>query len=106
MPIHLYNSVSQMLASLRLPESKLYQGRRLTDPEIGEIEGLPHSRGQLLATDGIRCIILRGDNSVFFGHIHWWIADDPLEQPSGIHTGTTKSPRKAKFKRDFSQFNL
>jgi hypothetical protein len=106
MPVSIFNSVSHMLEQLRLPESKLFFGWRLTNPEYGQIEGLPLSRGQILATDGMRCIILRADNSVFFGHIHWWIADDPLEQPAGTHTGTSRSNKKSKTDLNFSQFDL
>lgn len=42
---------------------------------VGQIHGLPNSRGQLIATDGIECFIIRGDGSIFIGHIDFFVDD-------------------------------
>lgn len=51
---------------------------RLTDRLVGQINGLPGSRGVLTATDGILCYIEQerdGRVHLFSGHIQRFVAD-------------------------------
>lgn len=43
---------------------------------LGEIQGLPTSRGQLAITNGILCHIVKEDNTIFIGHIGWFVPDN------------------------------
>ena len=54
------------------------------DRRRGEIQGLPASRGTLVATDGIRCLIVTGTGfqSLFEGHLDWFI---PEKEPAGSY---------------------
>jgi len=42
---------------------------------IGEINGLPNSRGIVTVTDGIMCYIVCADSSLYRGHYSWFIPD-------------------------------
>ncbi len=43
---------------------------------LGQIHELPTTRGWLIATDGILCLIDREDGSIpFLGHFQWFVAD-------------------------------
>lgn len=60
-------------------------GWRLTDVLLGAIEGIPNSRGFLVATNGNLCYILRSDNSLFQGHMDWFKVDKqdtPFVEPT------------------------
>lgn len=48
------------------------------DQRVGEITGLPESRGILRCTNGIMCYIERTEKFPYFGHIQHW-KPDPLE---------------------------
>lgn len=51
---------------------------RLTDRLLGEITGVPNSRGILTATNGIDCYIEQersGRIELFLGHMDWFVAD-------------------------------
>ena len=68
-----------MCEQLGLPESKFSLGWRLVDVRIGELNGLPTSRGRLVATDGMQCVILN-DTTFFIGHIAWFNVDKEAEK--------------------------
>ena len=95
MPLYPFSSVSQLCEHFRIPQSRLAGGWRLTEPFYGEINGLPSSRGQLLATDGIICLIHTGGNSLFRGHIEFFIADKPEEQPAVSFYSSKKKVTKS-----------
>jgi hypothetical protein len=64
---------------------------RLTERQVGEINGLPNSRGILTATNGILCYIEQereGRVELFLGHLQWFVAD-------GGETGETIASRPA-----------
>jgi hypothetical protein len=66
---------------------------RLTEREMGEIVGLPGSRGILTATNGILCYIeqeMDGRICTYLGHIEWFVAD------SGHSADSLSTGRKAK----------
>lgn len=94
-----FTSVSQMCERLGLPESKFCLGWRLVDVRIGELNGLPKSRGRLVATNGMQCIILTDDN-FFIGHIAWFNQDkEAVEQqqdnkPTKVVASVTKPSKR------------
>lgn len=49
---------------------------RMTDRVLGEISGVPSSRGLIQVTDGMVCWIERSDESLFRGHASWFEPDD------------------------------
>lgn len=57
---------------------KAHDHWRLTDVRNGHINGLPHSQGRLVATDGILCYIEQADR-LFLGHISHF-RPDPRER--------------------------
>ena len=79
---------------------------RLTDRLVGQINGLPGSRGVLTATDGILCYIEQerdGRVELFAGHIQWFIADSG-ESSDRIVEKATK-PRTEKEQRTINILN-
>lgn len=51
---------------------------RLTDRLVGEINGVPNSRGVLTATNGILCYVEQEQDGrivLFLGHVGWFVAD-------------------------------
>lgn len=68
-------SVSQMCETLSLPQSRFALGWRLCEPTKGQINGLPGSRGTLVATDGLTALIIGEDGSLYFGHYDWFVED-------------------------------
>lgn len=49
---------------------------RTTDAVLGEISGVPTSRGVIRVTDGMVCWIERSNGSLFRGHASWFMPDD------------------------------
>lgn len=70
-----FRSVSHLCEALRLPQSRLGLGWRLVDAAQGQIIALPLSRGRVVATDGVMCVIQTEDNRLYFGHWEWFEAD-------------------------------
>lgn len=70
-------TIESLCRALRIPQSKIGDGWRIVPAKVGEINGLPTSRGQVVATDGIRCIIIRGGNidKILIGHLEWFRPD-------------------------------
>lgn len=52
---------------------------RLTSRLTGEIQGLPGSRGVLVATNGVLCLIDTGANWLFEGHFRFFVPDIDIE---------------------------
>ncbi len=73
-----FKSVSDMCMNLNLPGSKFALGWRLTEVRVGEIVGLPKSRGFIVATDGMLCIILQPTGH-YIGHVKWFTPDEVEE---------------------------
>ena len=62
---------------------------RLIEPMVGEINGIPTSRGIAVATNGILVAIMQNDGIVF-GHLDWFVKD--VEQPiNEANAGSTDS---------------
>ena len=57
---------------------------RLTDYDLGEINGLPRSRGRVVATNGIMCYIQQ-ETGLYLGHFTAWIPDhkEPVIRQGG-----------------------
>jgi len=70
-----HGSIVALLAELRLYYKDAHRWR-LTLRIPGEINALPQSAGVLVATNGILCLIDRGDREVFEGHLEWFVPDD------------------------------
>jgi len=64
---------------------------RLTEYELGEINGLPKSRGRVVCTNGIMCYIQIAPDVLYYGHITAWIPDENLIEASEIAPKLTKS---------------
>jgi hypothetical protein len=80
----------QTVHRLTLPKNEVW---RLTEPRTGEINGLPESRGTVVATNGILCYILQGNNHLYLGHFEWFITDN-REPSESIKTFTVPPPQK------------
>lgn len=57
---------------------------RLTDYVLGEINGLPKSRGRVVATNGIMCYIQQ-EYGLYYGHYTSWTPDhkEPVIRQGG-----------------------
>lgn len=96
---HPFRNVSQMCETLGLAYSKFALGWRLTEYVLGSINGLPKSRGRIIATDGCMCLILQYPIKVYIGHFASFVPDEVLEEPEPI----VKKSRKEKL---FEEFDL
>jgi hypothetical protein len=69
-----YANASQFFAVHRLthPATEYW---RLCERHLGEIVGLPGSRGILECTNGILCYISQENGNLFLGHVQWFEAD-------------------------------
>lgn len=55
--------------------------RLIQQPVLGGINGLTHKyRGLAVATNGIIVAILTSANAICFGHLEWFIKDEPDEE--------------------------
>lgn len=91
-----FRSVSHLCEALHLPQSRLGLGWRLVDATQGQIVALPQSRGRVVATDGVLCVIQTENNHLYFGHWEWFKADAVSASAS-----TAKRPRKERVLPDF-----
>jgi hypothetical protein len=64
---------------------------RTTPPVQGQIHSLPTTRGKLLATNGMLCLILLPTGDVFFGHLDFFEAD-PKDRVRLVKAGIVKEP--------------
>lgn len=48
----------------------------MTKRVLGQIRGLPESRGFLMATNGVMCVIERETLFPYQGHVEWFVPDD------------------------------
>lgn len=70
---------------------------RLTNYKLGMVNGIPNSRGRLVATDGVMCVILQDnidkneDVNYFLGHISAWV-DEEKFQVDTINNDNNNSP--------------
>jgi hypothetical protein len=75
---------------------------RLTERVLGEIVGLPGSRGILTATNGILCYIEQesfGRVETYLGHIQWFLPDgakEPVDVEALVRQPKKPSSRQAK----------
>lgn len=77
------------------------EGWRLTPRLVGEVNGIPTSRGILTATNGILCYIeqeIDGRVTTFEGHIAWFVPDDATADPLAA-TPAPKGPSKRELAR-------
>ena len=86
-----FPSVAVMCEQLSLPESKFALGWRLVDRAQGEINGLPNSRGTLIATDGMTCLIIGEDGGLYFGHYDFFVEDVEATLDMGVDGGNGQS---------------
>lgn len=77
-----HRSVCEFFASNGMPLPK--GDWRLTDYDLGEINGLPRSRGRVVATNGIMCYIQQ-EHGLYCGHFTAWIPDrkEPVIRQGG-----------------------
>jgi hypothetical protein len=82
-----------------LPKDDKYPWR-LTERIVGEINGIPTSRGVLVATNGIECFIEQGEK-LFRGHLLWFVCEDldDLEVLEQTRASGNTSPREAKIRK-------
>lgn len=80
-----------LLARHGIRPSGAYEQWRTTPRLAGEINGLPASRGVLVATNGILCLIEQADG-LYEGHLQWFEPDGSQDlAPVG---GAAAKPRK------------
>lgn len=97
-----FPSVSRLCETLSLPESKFALGWRLVDAELGQIIGVPRSRGRVVATDGMQCIVMTEDGGFFVGHYEWFVRDEQEEEQGETSSGkATRKGRKPKVLIEF-----
>jgi hypothetical protein len=68
---------------------------RWTNRISGEINGLPMSRGVLVATNGILCLIEQGE-TYFEGHLQWFVADEDEGQDEVNGLRKDRQPKESK----------
>lgn len=68
---------------------------RLTDYVLGEINGLPKSRGRVVATNGLMCYIQIAPDVLYYGHFTAWVPDE-IESD---RVPTLRIPKQAKVKQ-------
>lgn len=90
----------QWLAKHGLTQSKKLLGWRLASEQLGEIIGLPLSRGRLMATNGIDCLIETEIGTIYKGHVAFFIHDEVENEES---TTTVKEP-KTRAKKLMAEF--
>lgn len=73
-----FASLAAFLAAYSLP-GKRYGDWRLSDYVLGHINGLPASRGRMVATNGIMCFIIREDRTLYEGHVQHWVHENNVE---------------------------
>lgn len=69
---------------------------RWTKRILGEINGLPMSRGVLVATNGIICLIEQGGDSHFEGHLQWFVPDESEDAGEVMRLRKDKAAKKEK----------
>lgn len=74
--------------TIPLREFSKWRWLRIDDQLLGEVNGLPESRGRVVATNGILCYIERVDRFPFLGHYESFVPD--LDQPSTAILGGIK----------------
>ena len=95
-----FPSVSRLCETLGLPESKFALGWRWVNAEIGQITAIPKSRGKVVATDGMMCIIQTEDGGFYFGH--WdWFEPEGTKDVEASSAKATRKPRKSKVLIEF-----
>ena len=72
---------------------------RATPRVLGQINGLPESRGVLVATDGVLCQIVREDGTTFEGHVQWFVATNQKEQSEVRSGGVSRSKQSTSGKK-------
>lgn len=85
-----FPSVSHMCEALKIPESRFAQGWRLVSAVQGQITALPRSRGKVVATDGLMCLILTEDGGFYFGHYSWFMPDKTDKTEGGTKTRVSR----------------
>lgn len=69
-----YRSLQDFMSAqeLTLPRNEDW---RLCERHVGQVLGLPGSRGVLTATNGVLCYIEQADGRLFLGHLNWFVND-------------------------------
>ena len=97
-----FPSVSRLCETLGLPESKFALGWRLVNAAIGQVSGVPKSRGKVVATNGMMCIIQTEDGGFYFGHWNWFERDEAEEiEGASPSANRPRKPRKPKILIEF-----
>jgi hypothetical protein len=78
-PVFPYDSLDSLCRKLRLTlpkhEVKGSRWHVVNPPRLGQVHGIPNSRGFLVATDGVSCIIDRVNDQPFYGHVQWFVEE-------------------------------
>lgn len=99
-----FSSVGHLTSTfgVSLPRSK-NEWRLLVEPLVGNIYGIPSLRGVVLATDGVLCLIARGEK-LETAHLDWFVVDDnqPLKTTIVKLAKQPKTPKQPAI--DISEF--
>lgn len=88
-----YRDVWHFFKENRLPSER--GDWRLTEYELGEVNGLPKSRGRVVATNGLMCYIVIAPDVLYYGHYTAWIPDqiEKDEVKLSSYQPTKKEPK-------------
>lgn len=89
-----FSSLAAFLAAYNLP-GKRYGQWRLTDYVLGHVNGLPASRGRMVATNGIMCFIIREDRTLYEGHVQHWVHENNVEDRERSDTPLSQRKQSA-----------
>lgn len=79
--------------------------RVVLDPVPGEIIGLGHKfRGMAVATNGIIVALETSAGHILFGHLQWFLKDDP-DQPTDLDSALAACPRCKVSAKTLNEFN-
>lgn len=89
-----YASVHEFFTAHRLVHKDTSKWR-LTKPCYGQINGLPHFIGCLVATNGILCYLISSGGELIQGHLDWFVKN-PTEDEPQLEDGTPLTRHKPK----------
>lgn len=101
-----FQSISCFFEDFGIPYTRKASQWRLTPRLLGQIQAIPQSRGILTATNGIDCYIVRGDQTLFKGHIGWFVPDEieGLDELLEDSTPRLQVKRETQRKKDIFEF--
>lgn len=100
----MYSTIDEFFLVNRLTHPSKEEWR-LTTPLMGEINGLPGSRGWLVATNGILCYVQQLTGTFFLGHLAFFLTDKAEaveldDETKNVRVRKPKQPSRARLIAD------